>query len=134
MQNLPFLHVFLLICSSIIFVLLLIQRCLNRLREGRSKLVEKFRKVDSNEPEDAVKEVMEEEWNVLRQEKNSCLARDSVYNPFLTRCKVHLERVYYIYTRERWIISLDEHWHRNYTSSDILWCRNIGNKTEHPPG
>lgn len=61
------------------------KRCLRRLQEGRSKLVDKFRRIDEDQSENSnlVQEVMEEEWDALRQEKNNCLSSDSLqYNPF----------------------------------------------------
>ena len=69
------------------------QRCLRRLQDGRSRLVDKFRGVGADQSDNGnlVKEVMEVEWDALRQEKNECISLDSMrYNPFEMAAQVLL--------------------------------------------
>ena len=64
---------------------------MKRFQERRSKLVDKFRSVtgDQSENGNLVKEVMEQEWDVLRREENKHLSSDSLqYNPFALRAQV----------------------------------------------
>ncbi|XP_046839886.1 RPA-interacting protein B-like [Xenia sp. Carnegie-2017] len=57
------------------------KRCLQRLHNGRRKLLEKFRQMDKSES--LVKEVMEEEWNMLRKDTDLCLTPEyKRYNLF----------------------------------------------------
>lgn len=62
------------------------KRCLKRLQDGRARLVDRFRqKDDTSEKKKSglVEEVMAEEWDILRREKNELLSYDSLnYNPF----------------------------------------------------
>lgn len=62
------------------------KRCLKRLQEGRAKLVDRFRQSsdisDANHSE-LVKEVMTEEWKLLRKENIELYSDDLLnYNPF----------------------------------------------------
>ena len=49
--------------------------------------MDRFRQVDESQSENSnlVQEVMEQEWDVLRKEKNNVLSSDSLqYNPFVS--------------------------------------------------
>ena len=54
-------------------------------------MVDKFRRIDVDQSENGnlVQDVMEEEWDALRQEKNNCLSSDSLqFNPFASAAEV----------------------------------------------
>ena len=67
---------------------LLLQRCIKRLQDGRARLVDRFRNSDCKTEEHKsstglVREVMAEEWNVLKMENDELLSGDPMtFNPF----------------------------------------------------